>query len=270
MFHTLFNVSTVIILVAFIPQLATLVRKILPVRPDENENIKRLLFLDQSVMQMPPIAVTQAQRELDRMGKMALKNLQDALDSFYTGDAIKAEAVLEAEETINFLNHQITAWLIRLRGLDISGADIEKLGMMLHTVSDIERIGDHAENIAEYALMGGSSALKISPDAMAELKELGDFTIEAVTLALKIFGTRDESLLDGVEPLEEKIDNLADECVENHIRRLKEEVCDPRGGVIYTDMVTDLERCADHATNIAYSILGETVWDAARHELRRL
>ena len=256
MFHTLFNVSTVLLLVGFIKYLAILVHKLIPELPDETVANRKMLYLDASIMQMPAIAVMQAQRELDRMGKMALVNLQSALESFFEVDSAKAESVLEVEDTIDYLTDQITTWLIRIRGLKLSDTDMEKLGSMLHTVSDMERVSDHAENIAEYAILEDKYGTKISPAAVEELRRLSEVAVEAVSTALDILKTRDASRLHEIDKLEQKVDGLSVAYVENHIQRLQDEICDPRGGVLFTDMVHDLERCSDHANNIAYSILG--------------
>ena len=263
MFHTLFNVSTTVILVGFLKQFAMLVQKILPERPDESAAARKLVYLDSSVIQMPAIAVTQAKRELDRMGQMVRENFRLALDAFFTADAAKAEAALEVEDTIDFLNQNITTWLVRIRGLKLSEADVEKLGVMLHTISDVERIGDYAENIAEYAMLREKHGATISAAAEEELRALSDTTLEIIELALDTLKNRDYTQLPAIDRLEQKVDDMSAACVENHIQRLQDEVCDPRGGVMFTDMVTDLERCADHANNIAYSILGNQIWSAA-------
>ena len=270
MFHTLFKVANTIMFIPFVKQLVTFVHWILPELPDENANNKRLIYLDPKIILTPAIAVTQAQRELSRMGKIVLENLALALESFFTHNMEKAAMVLEVEDTINFLNHKITAALVHIRALDLPTSELEKLGMMLHTVSDIERLGDHAENIAEYTRPEGDPNANISTTAMEELRTLSEASMDVVKLALEIFETRDESRLIFVDPLEEKVDKLTEIYLENHIKRLMNEICEPRGGVIFADMLIDLERCADHATNIAYSILGETVWDPRRHQLLKV
>ena len=270
MFHTFFKVTMVAIMVGFVPKLEQLVRKILPDKPSESAAAKRLVYLDSTIMNTPSLAYTQAHRELSRMAHIALDNLKLALDAFFTKDLDKAELALKTEETVDYLNHHITAWLVRLHGLEISAPDIEKLGMMLRTVSDIERIGDHAENIAEYALLMDESNAALSKSALDELSEISEATIQIVTLAVEIFENNDEARLAEVEPLEQRIDDLSKQCIENHLHRLQDEVCEPLGGVLFTDMVTDLERCGDHATNIAFSILGETVWDENQNMLVRV
>jgi len=256
MFHTFFNVLTVIILIGFIKQLIRLTYRIIPVLPDENANTKRLTFLESNVMQAPELAAKKAHDEICRMGDMASGNLKLAIEAFMEKDSDKANEVLEIEDTINYLNHQITAWLMRMRGINIPESDLRRVGMMIRVVSDVERIGDHAENIAEYAMVEEEHAAKIPKDAMEDLKNLTDKVMEITIIALDIFKTYDKTGLSQIDVLEDDVDNMAKDCVEKHIQRLKEEAYDPRGSVVFTDMVNNLERCADHATNIAYSILG--------------
>jgi len=254
MFHTIFNVTITLMLIGFVKQLAWLSRKIIPENPNETANVKKLLYLDSGIFKIPSTAITQARRELSRMGQITVDNLKTAIESLFTKDMEKAEKVFEIEQTIDFLNNEITSWLIKMRGLGFSDSDIEKAGRMLHTVADIERLGDHAENIAEYTLLL-VRGIELSPTALEELNKLSVKSVETVELALNIFGTTDKTQIDEINKLEEQVDKLAKECVETHIQSLKNEISDSRGGVIFTDMVIDLERCADHAINIAQSIL---------------
>jgi phosphate:Na+ symporter len=254
MFHTMFNVSITLLLVGFVRQLAWLARKIIPENPNEKANQKKLLYLNSGTYKTPAAAIPQARREISRMGEITLGNLKTAIGSLFEKDMEKAGTVLEVEETVDFLNNEITGWLVKMRGLGCSDSDIAKAGRMLHTVADIERIGDHAENIAEYALLL-DRGIKLSPSALDELGRLSEETKRTVELALEIFRTTDKTLIDEINKLEEEVDRLAENCVDLHIERLKNEICDPYSGVIFTDMVIDLERCADHAINIAQSIL---------------
>ena len=270
MFHTFFNFATVGVLFFFIPILARLVHFIIPKQASEDKKARRLLYLDKNIMLTPAIAVEQAHREICRMGQMASANMTLALEAFREKNITKAQEVFEVEDTINFLNHQITAWLVRLRGLDLPDDELERLGMMFHVVSDWERIGDHAENIAEYAMLEGEDNAKISPAALQELEELSQKAMQVIALASEIYESNNADRLSEVDPLEQQVDDMSRKCVEAHIARLVKEVCDPRGGVVFTDMVSELERCADHATNIAYAILGETVWDADKHTLKKI
>ena len=141
--------------------------------------------------------------------------------------------------------------------------NIKKLSTMLYIASDLERIGDHAENIAEYDIIRAGKEkeqeLRLSPAAMEELRILSRAVAEIVALAVKILDTHSEAIIRKIDKLEEKIDGLCEEYTENHINRLKTEKVDPRGGIAFMCMITDLERCADHANNIASYFLDEVI-----------
>ena len=127
---------------------------------------------------------------------------------------------------------------------------------MLLVVADIERIGDHAENIAEYANRMAAQKCSFSEDAARELVELCKASIQSVEKAIEIYDTDAFDQLKVIQDMEDNIDEMRDVAMEGHVRRFTEQVCDPLGGVIFTDMVTDLERSSDHAINIAYAITG--------------
>ena len=251
MFHTLYNVSNAIILVWFINQLTWLVKFIIPQRESEEANKQSLLYLNPNIMELPAVAVTQAYRELCRMGEMANETLITALDAFHNKSAEKAKQVMEKEATIDFLCDQISQWLIKIRGLSLMEPEIEKINMMMLSASNFERIGDHAENIAEYAMQYQQNEFALSPAAIDELKVLGDATINVMSIVMDSFINKESIDFALVEKLEQKVDNYAKEFIESHIQRLQNEICSPRGGVIFVDMIHDLERCADHAINIA-------------------
>lgn len=256
-FHLFYNVASTLLLLPFTRQLVLLVQKLIPVTEAERKSTRRLVYLNSGTLLTPAIAVTQAHRELVRMGTMARDNLQVSLEAFFDKNDDKAEQVLEIEQTIDYLSHEITGYLVKMRGLDLPENHLEKLGMMFHVVSDIERIGDHAENIAEYAVLESEHQAEISPDAREELRDLAENTVSIVSLCLDIYDTGDLGRLHLVQEAEDVVDDLYDVCIEHHIARLMHEQCDPRGGVVFTDMASDLERCADHSTNIAYALLGE-------------
>jgi phosphate:Na+ symporter len=257
MFHTLYNVATLLLLIPFVTLLAKLMQTIIPVKSDEANEIheRKLIYLDVKAAQVPTLAVVNAKLEICRMGKIANENLELALESFFEKSENKANKVLENEKTVDFLNQNITSKLVEISNLSLSAGDAERVGEMFGILSDIERIGDHAENIAEYALTIQEENLKFSEIAIAELKALSDATTKITTKALEVYESQNKSQLPKIELLEKKVDQLASEFTENHIQRLKTEGCEPKNGVIFIDMINDLERSADHAENIAFSIL---------------
>jgi len=261
MFHTLYNVVILVLFVPFVPLMKTITEKIIPVRQDEVANVmyeRKLLYLDTKKMRKPTLAVMDAHREIVRMGKIANENLELSIESLFERDEDKVKEVLEREKTINYLNHNIASELVEINNMALSTSDAERLGEMFRVLSDFERIGDHAENIAEYTIALKDGNLNFSGKAVAELELLCTYTKKAVSKALTTFETRDESQLAEIEALEDKVDELSIKFAGNHIERLKTESCQPKSGVIFTDMITDLERSADHAKNIAFSILPES------------
>ncbi|MCL2828335.1 MAG: Na/Pi cotransporter family protein [Oscillospiraceae bacterium] len=262
MFHTLYNVATLLLILPFVRQVSALMLKLVPVKESEINKAyeKKLIYLDTldtKMMQSPAIAVLNAHLELCRMGKIANENLTLALESFFERDMDKANKTLENEEIINYLNHNIASKLVWINNMSLSNSEAEKVGKMFRSLSDIERIGDHAENIAEYTLAMKGDEFKFSDAAIDELKRLGAVTVELITKTLDVYEHQDEMGLPQIQLLEEEVDKLSAEFSENHIARLKAETCEPKGGVVFTDMIIDLERSADHAYNIAFSIVSE-------------
>ena len=250
MFFTFYKAALTIMVIPFVGHLAALMYKIMPKRTQSADS-KELLYIKVDGDQAPAIVIEQCFDELNRMGKMALVNLELALDAFVTSDEEKAAAVLETESSINYLNRQITSLLMQLKNVE-SVSDMKKIGALIYIASDLERIGDHAENITEYNIRTKTGELRLSAKALEELNTLSHATLDIITLTMELFNTLSERLLENIYHLERHIDNLSKEYMENHINRLKIEKNDPRGGAIFINMITNLERCADHANNIAY------------------
>lgn len=253
-------IMNIVLAVALAPASKFIVRfteRIIGAKHTPVEDPNRLVYLDRNVFQSPSLAEPLARREVCRMGDLARTNFRLSLEAFFELDEEKAQHVLEVEKTINYLNHTITGWLVEIRGLDVSQSDRERLGMMFHVVNDIERIGDHAENLAEYAVIAVERNSDISEEGIAELRRMAAKTLDVVDQSMDIYEHESFDRLEIVSEAEEEVDRLHDELIDNHVQRLMAGACNPMGGILFTDMVTDLERCADHAINIAYSIEGE-------------
>jgi len=258
MFHTLYNTATLLLLLPFATYLAKLMERVVPVVQSEivdSTYEKRLLHLDTKLIKSPSMAVFNAQLEICRMSKVANDNLALALDAFYERDLDKAKKVFDNEGIVNYLYQEIASKLVWVNNMKLSNAEAEKIGKMFGILSDIERIGDHAENIAEYIIEAEESGVHFSDSAIEELKTLGGTTVKLANEALYAFEHQDTSRLPQIKVLEEKVDNLTKKSAQNHIGRLKAGDCDPKSAVVFTDMIIDLERCGDHANNIAFSIL---------------
>jgi len=260
MFHTLYNFATMFLILPFVSHIAVLMKKLIPLKDDDTDITyeKKLIYLDDKMNFTPSIAVVNAHLELCRMGKIANENLALALDSFNKMSVDKAKKVVKNEKIIDFLSHNIAVKLIAINKMALSNFEAERIGRMFQTVSDMERIGDHAENIAEYVIAMDEHNIKLSNAARTELEELGKLTIEVIGRAIDAYEQEDSSNLKEIRSLEKEIDALAADFTDNHISRLKMAACEPRGGVIFTDMISDLERSADHSNNIAFSLLTDS------------
>ena len=144
--------------------------------------------------------------------------------------------------------------MLQLKTLDLTTENMRRVSMMTIAVTDIERLSDHAENIVEYIEEMNSKKASLSESALDELKSMAKDTIDAVFLSIDIFETEDYSKLDEIELLESNVDNYEKELIHNHVERLMNSNCDALSGIIFSDIVTDLERCSDHAINLAYAL----------------
>jgi phosphate:Na+ symporter len=257
-YHMFTKIFTISLMVPFTKQLAALMYKIIP-KQIHAENVRAMMYIRTDSVDNPGTALRQAQAELGRVGQMVLENLKRALAAFFTGDRETAAAVNESELSINYLNRQITGFLRNLKNVKRED-EIDRLSILLYIASDLERIGDHAENITEYDIRRENHEIRLPEKAMEELNQLSEAVIEMLTLTITAFVQGNERLIGQVMRLEDKIDAMSKQFIENHIQRLKTEQVDPRGGVAFLNLVTDLERCADHANNIVHYFIGSTAW----------
>ncbi len=256
-FHTLFNVSVTLMLFPFSRLMVKLITKIIPEKRDSDSVEKRLVFLDARIVQTPTIVLVQTLKELKRMGEIVSANFRRALDAFFNRNEQRVNRVLEVEKTIDYITHHITDYLIEFRGLELSEHDLKVLGSLHHVIIDLERIGDLAENIAEFTLSLIEKKSVFSTEAQSEMRKMADKTTETLQACLDAFAKRDKSVLPLVDKLEQEVDDMKRDYINNHINRLQVKACDPQVGVVFTNMIATLERVADHATNIAFSILND-------------
>ncbi|MBR6430677.1 MAG: Na/Pi cotransporter family protein [Oscillospiraceae bacterium] len=258
--HTIFAVFAVIVELPFAGQIVALSQRIIPIRPEEKRSFedRKLQYLV-NVTQMPPaLALSYARKEITRMGRIAENNLQMSISAFFNLDTSLFEEVEQVEDTVNYLDHAIINQLVQLRTLDLSEKDQNTVSMMTLVVADMERLSDHAENIIEYAQEVYSKRAQLSAVAVQELRELADDVLRSVDLGITIFEEEKFELIPQAEALEQQVDDFQKEIVNNHVQRLMKAQCDPLGGVVFTDMSSDLERCSDHAINIACALSPNT------------
>lgn len=254
--HTIFAIFAVLVELPFTKAIIDLSYKIVPKQEDEakHEEQRTLKYMTNIGLIPPNMAIHQAQLEATRMGHIALENFAAAMDCFFDYSEDKADAVEQDEETVNILNHAISDNMVNLRALDLSAENLRRVSAITITITDIERISDHAVNIVEYAQNLKAKKQKMSKKALKEIKDMSDNAYNAIRIALDTFETEDYSHLDELEKLESKVDKQEKKYINNHVERMMKDGCDPLAGIIFSDIITDLERCSDHAINIGYAL----------------
>ena len=254
--HTIFAIAAVVILAPFSKFIVKLTQLVLPLRPEESRVIeeRKLIYMNDVSSLAPSAALTQAHKEIIRLGNIAKENLHLAINCFFDYQEEKVELVEETEETVNFLEHAILTKMVEMKTPEMHQTDLEYVYRMTLAVSDMERLSDHAENIIEHAGQIANGSAIISEQARKELYAMAQVTLESVDLSLQIFESRNYSRLSEAEALEDRVDRMREKLTQSHIERLVASNCEPRGGVLFNDLVTDLERCSDHAINIAAAL----------------
>ena len=256
--HLIFNLISSFALYPLVSLICKLALRLYPAQEDDDPTEQRMRYISNETLNLRPgLAVTLAKREVIRMGNIAYDNLALAIDCTLKGDRTNYDRVMAVEKTLNFLSHETIGFLVRLNGKPLGEQESQTVGMMFHVVSDIERIGDHAENIVEYVDVMQRDGSFFSESGLEEMQEMSSTVLAAVALALEVYAKDDFDRLEDVNQLEERVDELQDILGENHLGRLKAGYCNSRSGVIFSDMISDLERCSDHAMNIALAIKGE-------------
>lgn len=252
--HTLFNITNVIIQAPFIPLLVKFVNKLVPGK-DSSEDLMEVKYLDERLLQTPSIAFGQVLKEVVRMGLLASENLNIAMNSFLNKDEKKLELVYKNEKIINYLEDEITKYMITLSNTEISEYQAEKITSIYHIINDLERVGDHAENIGELAIYEINNQLNFSGEAIKELLELYKLTRQALDKSVHSLETSDNNLAKSVLDIESTIDDLEKRYKLEHIKRLNNYECKPESSTAYLELLTNLERVGDHSTNIAEIVI---------------
>ncbi|MBO6137315.1 MAG: Na/Pi cotransporter family protein [Lachnospiraceae bacterium] len=254
--HTIFKIFQVAVLLPFTTYIVNLTYLVVPGK-DEGVGYRaqfKLQYIGSSVIFSPATAVVDAIKELNRMASLASENINRAMNALITLDEDDINEVYEVEKNINFLNHSITNYLVKINQTNLPVDDLRQIGALFHVANDIERIGDHAENVADAAKVRIERGANFSPQAQREMGELLDMVNLIVQYAIEIFSNDSDEHMKDVEELEDKIDIKERQIQDNHILRLQNNECTPEAGMIFSDIISGLERVADHATNIAFAI----------------
>lgn len=259
-FHTVFNVTNTILLFPFAGYLVKLSERLI-----KEENLKQpegiaervKNHLDSQITRSPSFAIEAAVHEVLYMGEIALENARLAIDAVIGNRKESLGKIYETEETINELEGLLTEYLIQINSMNLTEHQALTVKDLLYTISDLERMGDHSENIAELTEQKLSKSIEFSEDACRDLRLIGGNVINAVKSALDARRNGDPADIRRVLKLEDEVDNCEEDLREKHIERLSLGQCTPQTGVIFLDVISNLERICDHANNVAGYVKNE-------------
>lgn len=254
--HGIFNASNTIIQLPFVAVLAWIVTKLIP-GEDAVADYKAKHLDPMFIEQSPSIALGQAKEEVLRMGTFSLRGLEETVQYLKTGNQKHSDTAYQLEDAINNLDRKITDYLIKLSTSSLSANESAEHTMLMDTVRDIERIGDHFENVIELIDYKQANKVSITDSAMADLEQMFKLTISTVKEAMQALDHNDKIAAEHVVKKEEEIDKMERKLRKQHILRLNEGACTGQAGIVYVDIVSNLERIGDHAVNIAEAVLGE-------------
>lgn len=260
-FHTIFNITNTILLFPFANQLVKLSKKIIPDGKKQGEEISAVhaieMALDDRILENPSFAIETANKEVSAMGNVVIKSAQHAVNGLLYMKEQDIEYVLEKEEDINYLEKLLTEYLVKVDNLSLSEEQHDKIKNLLYTVHDMERIGDHCENLAELSQKRISGNLDFSEVGMSDMLEITNQVMEGLKGAVASRETMDFAAVRVASRAEDEVDNLEDELRTKHITRLSEGKCKTESGLVFLDAITNLERISDHAYNIAGYVQSE-------------
>ena len=251
--HTIFNITATIILVPLSKYMIMIVNKL--IKGEDEIELCGPKYLDERLLETPVIAAGQVQKETLRMANKAKENLELSMKAFRENNESLVKKVYENEKLINILEEEITSYLVKLSKCDLSAKESNLVASTFHIVTDIERIGDHVENIADLTLEKVGRKLKYSEDALKEIDYIYDQTIRALDITIDSYANENIEEAGTIYEIERKIDASQKEFRENHIKRLSQGSCNAYDGAIFMDLLSNFERIGDHATNIAESVM---------------
>ncbi|MBS7318086.1 MAG: Na/Pi cotransporter family protein [Bacteroidales bacterium] len=256
MFHTFFNVVTVMCILPLTNLLVNMVVKMVPDKPEAlDPDAPRLHYVDDNMLKTPPVAVQQTKKEVLRMASLAIENFNRSVNAICTLDLVEQERFEKVEKELNFLNRDLVDFVVKLsEHKSMSEHDHVYLATTYRTIRDLERIGDYAENIIESAELLKSEGNSFSEAAVEEVRRLQAMIGELYNYTIMAYEDEDFEALGMANAVEEKVDDFTKMMEDNHIRRLTEGSCTVKAGSQYLALSSNSERIADHLINVAKSI----------------
>jgi phosphate:Na+ symporter len=255
MFHTVFNVCTTLVALPLTGKLVKLVCRILP---DQEETAKdgqpHLYYLDESMLRTPVVAIRQLKAEIEHMAKMAVENFQRSITIITTMDFSEASKFAQTERELNYLNAELLRYVVVLSDKQLNQYDTHYLNTSIRSVSDLERIGDYAENIVEYADSLQTQQVTFSEKAIDEIRQMEGLIVDLYQEICQAYHKLDYEALKRAYQIEDEVDELTKVMERNHIQRLMKGECTPLAGAEYLSLAQNAERIADHLINMGNTI----------------
>lgn len=251
--HILFNILNVVIIFPFSGFLVKASELIVRKDDEESEHITK--YIDERLLITPSIALTQTAKEVLHLGNLAYEQFTTAIKAFFENNEELAYKVFELEKKINELSKVTLEYLVKLDKVSLTNYEKDKLVVLMNALNDLERVGDHADNVGELVLYKIENKVTFSDGANDEIREMFDTTLSVYKSTLDAIQTIDCDDCDKVIENDKKIDKMYKSLRKNHIERLNNYICEPNAGVIFLDIIGNLERIGDHSSNIAESII---------------
>ncbi|ENZ9420689.1 Na/Pi cotransporter family protein [Clostridioides difficile] len=253
--HTLFNLTNVIILLPFSKYIVKLANRLIPIKETESEIVNNTKYLDERMFSTPSIALGNTVQEVVRMGHKATNSLEHSIAGFLNKSNEDINKAFESEKVVNKLQKDILNYLLKLSKEPLRDDECFRTDLLFNTVNDIERVSDHAENIAELAMSVKEMNISFSDSAIREIYEIYNKTITNFKDALIVLDVKDFELANKVLEVENEVNYLEKTFRNSHMIRLNNGSCTIDAGVLYLDLLTNLERISDHSTNIVKQVL---------------
>ncbi len=256
--HTFFNITNTLLLLPFASFLVYVANRVIPRKDYEDLELKGIRYLDDRILETPSIAMIQVIKETLNMGDIALESYEKSMEAFFKKDEKLVHEVFKLEKIVNSMERSIAEYLVKLSNTSLSAEQHEMVDGLINTINDIERVGDHSDNLAELAIYAIEHNIEFSEKANQELKHMHERVVKSYNQSILALRTGDIRIAKKVAEREGEIDLMEKTLRANHIARLNRQSCSAEAGVIFLDIISNLERIGDHASNIALAVLDTT------------
>ncbi len=251
-FHLTFNSICTLL---FLPLTKLIVRTTeFIIRDKKQKEVMHITYMDERILSTPTVAIAQLQKETVAMGDKCMDALGKSFDAFMARDTSLAEDINAENEDITLISKQITDYLIKVSGTNVSVHDDQKISIMYHAIGDMLRISEISDNFVKYTRSYVEKGLKFSDSVLKDLTTMYGKLVEMYKLAIEIFDTFDKTRFDDLESMENMVDGMRRSLIDGHIKRLNDGSCPPESSAVFINLVSNLERVGDHITFIAHTV----------------